>query len=189
MPDRIPEILARGPLAATLCVLLMSAAPAVAGPASGANYVDPPRTGLTHADQWVVEVGPVVHYVLRSTLNGGAESAPAYGLDLRFSRGLPRSGNEVGLRLRPLLLDGAFGMVVAAGYRLHAGRERWKSHLELEVAVPWLGGLQVGLRLGGGLLRELGSSFAWLLGAGVGGGVGRAIVGWIEIRTALQYRF
>ncbi len=157
--------------------------------AASTSYVDPPTTGLAHEEQWVLEVAPAFHYVMRSIFKGAAEAGPAFGVDLRLARGLPHSGDELGLRLRPLLLEGEFGLLAATGYRLHAGRERWKSYLELEVAMPWIGGPHLGLRLAGGVLREFGSAFAWLIEGGVVGAVGQTLLGWLEVRAALQLRF
>jgi hypothetical protein len=111
------------------------------------------------------------------------------GLDLRVARGLSHSGDEVGLRLRPFAFERGLSLSLSGGYRVHAGRERWKSYLELELFTAWLRGPEVGVRLGAGGLYEVSRRLALVLDLGAAAAVGAALVGVFDTRLAVQLRF
>ncbi|MDF1565176.1 MAG: hypothetical protein P1V51_19220 [Deltaproteobacteria bacterium] len=177
-----------GLLLALLLLVPLGAAAAPAGQGS-ARYLDPPLRGLDHAGRTVLEVAPVFLYAMRSVLRGQAEDGPGIGLELRLARGLEGSGDEVGLRLRGSYLAAWPGVMLSGGYRTYFGRERWKTFLEIELALAYHGGPQAGLRAAGGMIYELGPDAGLVLELGALGTAGAAMFGWAEARAALQLRF
>jgi len=128
-------------------------------------------------------------YQLRSELQREAVARGLAGLNLRLARAFKSSGDELGLRLSAYDFSENWQLWLDGGYRLNAGRERWKSSLELSLLLIFGQGFDAGIQVLGALLYDPAPWLGFLFQAGASGAVGSSLVGNVLLSVGLQLRF
>ncbi|RMG12988.1 MAG: hypothetical protein D6729_15830 [Deltaproteobacteria bacterium] len=169
-------------LGALLCQTLL-----VPG-AAQARYRFEDATAFDHRGQWGLRFESVGTYGF--TVAPGNEGATGFGLGFEagFSRGLAYTGDELSLRLRPLVAGPLSGLALLGGYRVYFGYEHWKTFTDLDLYLPLLPSFAAGAHLAAGVLYDLGRHLGISLSVGVSAAVGTRFFATFDGALGLQLR-
>jgi hypothetical protein len=156
---------------------------------SRAQYVfeDPPE--LDHRDQWGLRLEPGATLFAATDVREASGRGLVGSLEVGLSRGLPHTGHEISVRVRPLLLGRPRGLLFLGGYRAYAGLDHWKTFADLDLLVPVVPGPSAGVRVGAGVMYDPTRYLGVSLSGGAFAAIGRAMVSGFDLAAGLQIRF